>query len=181
MTTKVKSSFTTAGFKKGTRLTTERGQVEVENLRPSDTLLSEKKEFQPVQKMRESQASSFYLLSVHGLEPILLDARAKVYVRDIEFVTEDGSAIPLISWPYWVPVNEVTPTKHLILSPLNPHSLNPYFYLSQEESFISSYIDQEKRRWLQIQAVQKEISEPEVYVIELPEEGGITVNHLAVK
>lgn len=182
MTEKVLKRFVRTGIPKRTELITERGKVAIENIQTTDRILTEEKSFIPVKKVRKNSTKGYYLISSHGLGNIPLTKETKVCVRDVELKTENGQVVPIISWPYWISVQNLNPSKHMVLSPHNPHTINPHqAIVSRDVKAASSYMDKDQQAWIQINKVEYCDDTVDVFYIELGKDSGVAVEYLSIK
>lgn len=181
MATKEKINHIRLVIPKGTQIITERGNVDIEDLRVNDQVLTDQKTFIPVKHIEKTQSKAGYILAAHGLKTIKLDEKAKVFVRDVDFIIEQGKPVPIVSWPYWVSVKEFEPFKQLVLSPYNPHSLNPYAAISSRNANYSTYLDQDQQKWIQIEKFEDFKELVDSYCVELEEDKAIASDYLLVK
>jgi len=167
-----------AGIKKGTSLITDRGRVAVENLHPYDFVLTEGKRFTLVQSIQKTKIRGIRVIKPVGLEEIYVEDKSYVCVREVHFSTETGHSIPVVGTPHWIPAKNINPSKHLLLSPYNPHSIHPYAFRNPPTS---AYMDEMEQLWIQIETTKYVNDVYDVYRVVLEEDDGIAVESLILK
>lgn len=174
------NTFIRSSIAKGTTITTERGTIAAENIRVNDTILTEQKSFVLVQAIEKVTAPHHYKLQLYGLDPIELEPDAQLMVRDIEILPNNGGVEPRISWPYWIAIKDLDMKKHVVLSPFNPHALNPYGITSYKNN-PSGYRDYQEQLWLQIAECTYSSEPIEAVRVHLVDDTGMSCGHIAVK
>lgn len=176
---KIKTRISNIG--EGSYVQTKRGFKTVESLSLNDSLLTEQNQFMPILNIEKEKASLTYFLTIPGLNSMYLSIDSYLYVRDVEIVVEGGNPVPLISWPYWISIQDFDENKHLVLSPPNPETRTKYPNLPIKDIPFSTYKDANGMIWLQVDSVAREEKEMTVYHITLDGNNGVSLNQIAVK
>lgn len=175
---KYKKTYLHSGIWKGNSVITNRGKVPIEDLRITDQVLTDDKKFVSIKNIQKSKRRGFYIIHTFDFKDIYVDERSSVCVRDVKITMKDRNPAPIISNPHWVSLKNIDLTKHILLSPYNPHSINPYAIYNFP---VSTYKDEEKKLWIQIESIEHVNDVRDIYRIELEDDNGIGVEHLIVK